>query len=86
MGSIERKLSRKKQKQAKKDLKQKIGLFDKLDDECLACQSPYDKTSKKDVQSWYVAVHKEKSTVNLYCPKCWEGAQKLIQQMGEENE
>lgn len=86
MGSIERKLNRKKQKRAKKDMKQKLGMFDQLGDECLACQKPYDRTSKKDVQSWYVAVHREENKVNLYCPECWEKAQKVIQQIGEDNE
>ena len=49
MGSLERKLQRKKEKQAKKDMKQKMGLFDKLENECLTCQRPFDKKSKEPV-------------------------------------
>ena len=56
MGSLKRKMARNKAKQAKKDLKQKIGLFDQLGDECLTCQKPFDKKSKEHAQTWFVAV------------------------------
>ena len=78
MGSIERKLQRNKEKQAKKDMKQKMGLFDKLGDECLTCQRPFDKKSKEQAKSWFVAVRKKENKVNLYCPECWGKAQGII--------
>jgi hypothetical protein len=83
MGSLKRKMARSKQKRAKKDLKQKIGLFDKLEDECLTCQKPFDKTSKEHAQSWFVAVRKQEGKVNLYCPECWNRAQEIIKDYGE---
>tara|TARA_R100000005_G_scaffold95775_1_gene78717 strand:- start:6019 stop:6297 length:279 start_codon:yes stop_codon:yes gene_type:complete len=87
MGSLSRKIARNKAKQAKKDLKQKVGLFDKLEDECLVCEKPFDKKSKEDITSWFVTVREEQGVVNLYCPECWETAERAITQaMGEENE
>lgn len=83
MGSLKRKIARNKEKRAKKDLKQKIGLFDKLGDECLTCQKPFDKTSKEHAQSWFVAVRKQEAKVNLYCPECWNKAQEIIKDYGE---
>ena len=80
MGSLKRKMARNKAKQAKKDLKQKVGLFDKLEDECLVCEKPFDKKSKEDVTSWFVTVREEQGVVNLYCPECWGTAQKVIEE------
>ncbi len=87
MGSLKRKIERNKKKRAKKELKDKLGMFDKLGDECLACQEPFDKTSKEQVQSWNVVVRRDKGEVRLYCPKCWQEAQKAIKQLvgNEEN-
>ena len=83
MGSLKRKMARNKEKRAKKYLKQKIGLFDKLEDECLTCQKPFDKNSKEHAQSWFVAVRKQEGKVNLYCPECWNKAQEIIKDYGE---
>jgi len=38
--------NKKKQKEVKKDLQQKLGLFDQLPDECLACEEPFDKKTE----------------------------------------
>ena len=69
-------------KQAKKDenedLEQKMFLFGKLQDECLACSRPFDKKSKEMVMSWQVIVHEKEEKVNLYCPDCWNKAQEVI--------
>ena len=86
MGSLKRKMARKKAARAKKDIKQKMGLFDKIGDECLVCQKDFDKTDKEQVTSWFVAVRKEEGKVNLYCTDCWERGQKLVQQLGEKDE
>jgi DNA-directed RNA polymerase subunit RPC12/RpoP len=80
---LERKMSKNKKRQAEKDLKQKMGMFDKLPDECLTCSKKFDKRSKDDVQSWFVAVRKEQNKVNLYCPECWNKAQEIIKEFGE---
>ena len=74
-----RKFRRAKQKRAKKDLSKKIGLFNKLGDECLVCEEPFDKKSKEQVQNWFVAIREEQGVVNLYCPGCWGKAQKVIE-------
>ena len=80
MGSLKRKMARKKAKQAKKDLNKKVGLFNKLGDKCLVCEDPFDKTDKEQVQSWFVVVREEQQKVNLYCPECWGTAQKVIEE------
>ena len=84
MGSLKRKLQRNKEKQAKKDMKQKLGLFHKLGDECLACQAPFDKKSKEHAQTWFVTVRREQGVVNLYCPDCWGKAKSVIEEYEKE--
>jgi F0F1-type ATP synthase gamma subunit len=85
MGSLKRKMARNKKKRAEKELQTKLGLFDKLGDECLVCKKPFDKTSKKQVQTWNVVVRNDKGLVRLYCPQCWQKAQEYISQL-EEND
>ena len=81
MGSLSRKLKRKqKKKQKTKDLEQKLNMFDSLGEECLTCQTSFDKTNKEMVQSWIVVVREKENKVNLYCPTCWETAIKTLQQ------
>ena len=69
-------------KQAKKDgnqdLEEKMFLFGKLPDECLACTKPFDKKDREMVMSWQVVVHEKEEKVNLYCPDCWAMANKII--------
>ena len=84
MGSLARKMKRKKEKRAKKDLQQKVGMFEKLGDECLICQAPFDKKSKEQVTSWFVSVRKEQGIVNLYCPPCWEKGQEMIAEIAKD--
>ena len=79
-------MSRKKKKRAEKELKTKLGMFDKLGDECLVCQEPFDKTSKEQVQAWSVVVRRDKGEVRLYCPDCWQKAKDAIKQLGEMND
>lgn len=83
MSGFKRKLERNRQKRAKKDLDRKLGMFDRLPDECLTCEKKFDKTSKEQVQSWFVAVREEQNKVNLYCPTCWNKAQEIIREYGE---
>jgi len=81
--SLERKLRRKKEHQAKKNSEQeiatKITLFGKLADKCLMCEKRFDKMDKKQVETWNVVVRQEEEIVRLYCPECWDKAVKLIQ-------
>ena len=81
---IERKMRKAKERQAEKDLKEKVGMFSKLEDLCLVCEKPFDKQDKEMVQSWYVIVREEKGKVNLYCPECWNRAAGIVKQLQEE--
>ena len=83
MGSIGRKMARNQKKSAEKKMKEEMALFDKLGDECLVCQKPYDKTNKEHVTNWFVTVRKQEGKVNLYCPDCWENANKIIEDFME---
>jgi len=79
-------MAKSKKRQAEKDLKQKVGMFDKLADECLVCEEPFDKKSKVHAQTWFVTVREKQGTVNLYCPECWETAQRVIESYGKQGE
>jgi len=79
MSSLSKKIQRKKIKEAKKELQKKVGLFSKLSDRCLVCQKDFDKKNKEMVMSWSVIVKEEQ--VRLYCPECWDKANKLIKEI-----
>jgi len=81
MSSFERKLRRKKEKKAEKELADKVGLFDKLPAECSACLDPFDKKNKEMLSNWNVVVREQEETVRLYCPDCWSKAQEFIKKM-----
>jgi|TARA_B100000029_G_C16779318_1_gene668615 uncharacterized protein with PIN domain len=90
MSKFERKLRRQqakeKKKAAEKEMAQKTALFGKLPDHCLACEAPFDKKNKEMVMSWSVTVREAEKKVNLYCPRCWDLAMKLTQQVLEEKD
>jgi len=81
-------MNRKQRRAAKKELKKQHGveeemaekmfLFSKMPDECSACTKPFDKKDKEMVMSWSVVVRNDDETVRLYCPTCWETAQKVV--------
>tara|TARA_Y100000310_G_C20682151_1_gene816635 strand:+ start:2136 stop:2408 length:273 start_codon:yes stop_codon:yes gene_type:complete len=79
MTSLKKKLKRQKIKETKKDLTQKVGLFNKISDYCLTCGKNFDKTNKDMVVTWNVVVAQD--TVRLYCPQCWNNAHQLIQEI-----
>jgi aspartate carbamoyltransferase regulatory subunit len=68
----------KKDKRLEKEIKQKMNMFDKIEETCLACEKPFNKKDKEMVSSWFVVVREDK--VNLYCPHCWGTAQKIIKE------
>jgi len=84
MGSMSRKLRRKnlakKRKQAEKDVVQKMNMFDKIPDECSACEEPFDKKDRDMVSSWNVVVRAKEEVVRLYCPTCWATATNVIKE------
>ena len=79
MSSLRKKIKRDKEKEAKKELQKKVGLFNKLSDHCLVCEKDFDKKDKEMVMSWSVVVKEE--NVRLYCPECWGAAKKLVEEM-----
>jgi len=88
MTKFDRKIKRQEEKQRrkqsraqKKDMAEKMGLFNKLEENCEICNAPFDKSNKEMVQSWYVIVREEQQKVNLYCPPCWESAQTRVREI-----
>ena len=79
MANVSKKFRREKEKAAKKELQKKVGLFSKLENNCLVCQKDFDKKNKDMVMSWSVVIKEDK--VRLYCPECWERAKKLIEEI-----
>ena len=83
MNRAQRRAAAKKNKKAKKnetsEVEEKIAMFDKLQDECLVCQAPFNKKDKQQVMSWSVVVRNDTEEVRLYCPKCWGQAKEVVQ-------
>jgi len=67
------------------DISDQVAMFQNLPDECLACLKPFDKKDKEMAFTWNVVV-KDKDTVRLYCPQCWNKAQAAVKQFKEERE
>lgn len=82
--SSKRKLMRTKKKNAEKDLKQKLNMFDRLPERCTACSEYFDKTNREQVMSWYVVERRKQKIVNLYCPTCWNEGTAMVKQIAEE--
>lgn len=84
MGSLKRKMARatqKKKVKAEKKMAKKLMMFDMLEDECAACQKPFDKKCKEHATTWNVVVREKEKLVRLYCPECWDKANKLIEEI-----
>ncbi len=80
MGSLERKLTRKQDKEARKfekKLAKKLNMFENLPENCLVCEKEYDKKNKEQAMSWRVVVKPD--AVRLYCPECWTLAEKTLE-------
>tara|TARA_R110001583_G_scaffold55201_1_gene168070 strand:+ start:1484 stop:1759 length:276 start_codon:yes stop_codon:yes gene_type:complete len=78
MSSKLRNMKRNKEKKIKKDIQEKMFMFDKLGDQCETCQQPFDKKDREQVSSWNVVVKEEQGVVRLYCPQCWDKALNII--------
>ena len=70
MGKLDRKIKRKQTKKAEKQLSEKIGLFNKIPESCLFCNTKFDRTNRVMISEWRVIVREKE--VSLYCPACWE--------------
>jgi formamidopyrimidine-DNA glycosylase len=79
-----RAMAKLEKKGGNEEMAEKVALFGKLGEECLVCEGPFDKKNKEMVMSWSVVVREEEGKVNLYCPTCWNGALKMLQQAKEE--
>ena len=79
MSSKLRNIKRKKGKKIKKDIEEKMFMFNKLGDSCETCEKPFDKKDKEQVSTWNVVVKEEEGVVRLYCPECWNKAVEIIQ-------
>ena len=88
MGSLKRKMLRNKTKREKKEflktMKQQLMMFDKIGDECAACKTPFNKKSKEHAMTWRVVVREEEEVVRLYCPDCWDKANKIIEEFNDD--
>jgi len=71
-----RSLEKKMGKDASDNLAEKIFQFNKLPEQCSACQKEFDKKNKDMVQSWNVVVRQE--TVRVFCPECIKKTQEII--------
>jgi hypothetical protein len=78
MGKLKENARKEKKRQAKREIQEKIGMFNKIPDHCLVCENPFDKKNKKMVLEWFVIVKNESKTVRLYCPDCWNRANNLL--------
>jgi len=71
-------------KDIQKQMKRQLMMFDKLQDECAACQEPFDKKSKEHAMTWKVVVREDEEIVRLYCPECWDKANKIIKELEDD--
>ena len=83
---IRRQKANKKKKNAEKEMATKVALFGKLPSKCLTCDKPFDKLDREQVMSWNVVVRQQEEKVHLYCPQCWDNAQKVIKQYMEDKD
>jgi len=72
---------RRKNKKSNINVEDKFKLFDKLPNKCNNCLKAYDKKDKQMAMTWSVVVRDQEEKVNLYCPECWDGAKKMIEQI-----
>lgn len=80
---IKKRTWRKALKEVQKDLTKKIGLFDRMEDECFSCGEPFDKNDIVQVREWHVVVKRDPDVVRLYCPECFQNATKIVKDFHE---
>lgn len=77
--------AKRNKKNENSELEEKIGLFNKLPDQCLTCQASFDKKDKSQVMSWSVVVRNDTEQVRLYCPNCWAKAKAVVEAYEKQN-
>ena len=85
MNRAQRRAAKKNKKNESSEVQEKMAMFGKLEDECLVCQTPFDKKDKQQVMSWSVVVRNDTEEVRLYCPDCWGKAKAVVQAYEKEN-
>ena len=85
MNRAQRRATKKNKKNESSEVQEKMAMFGKLEDECLVCQTPFDKKDKQQVMSWSVVVRNDTEEVRLYCPDCWGKAKAVVQAYEKEN-
>jgi len=84
-------MNRKQRRAARRELRKQHGvddamaekmmMFDHLPEECSACTKPFDRKDRDMVSSWSVVVRNDEQQVRLYCPTCWDAAQKAVKKV-----
>ena len=74
MGSLARKMRRKKQlrqvKAAKKKLNAALSVSQKMPGECSSCATVFDREAEGALDDWRI-VDNGSGVVSLYCDECW---------------
>ena len=89
MNRAQRRAHDKKQKKSKTKttgFEGKMDLFEKIPENCLTCEEPFDKKSKTMAMTWSVVVREKENKVHLYCPKCWATAKSVIANYNEDKQ
>ena len=76
-----RALNRNLDKNTAANLTEKISQFDKMPQQCSACQKEFDKKDKGMIESWSVVVRQE--MVRLFCPDCINKAKEILNYNGD---
>ena len=73
MGSLGRKMRRKRDKAAKKTadkmMKQVTEKVSSMPNTCVGCDAQFDNTDKESLDQWHVAVYHD-NRIELTCPNC----------------
>ena len=77
--------AKRNKKNESSEVDEKMALFGKLPNECLACLAPFDKKDKNQVMTWSVVVRNDTEQVRLYCPDCWAKAKAVVEAYEKEN-
>ena len=79
-----REQAKREKKEFEKIMKQQLMMFDKLGASCAACKDPFDKKSKEHATTWKVVVREKEEVTRLYCPDCWDKANKIIEEFNND--
>jgi hypothetical protein len=69
---LQRKNNKQKIKRKKQKLDKQLKLNKLLPNKCTVCTEAFDETNKKMINEWHIVIEHNETSVNLYCPTCWE--------------